>query len=211
VDRRTCDYTRCQRPALPYGFVYGRAYCEEHYLLGLKHALLKELPSVVAGNPSTKFRNLFGRYVEGVYSARDETMPEALAGNKLRDRAENIQYRENAITFTIKRHPQPIPIQQHWRFDLEDKIFTLIKEEPTLLDCSEAADILGKTAQTVRRYIKEGRIGAQRASETTQITDWFEDKLGRGDYDTWVWRNRIIRADKWLIPREEIIRFMNEH
>jgi len=135
-------------------------------------------------------------------------MPEALAGNKLRDRAENIQYRENAITFIIERHPQPIPIQQHWRFDLEDKVFTLIKEEPTLLDCRKAAEILGKTAQTVRRYIKQGKIRAQRAIETPQINDWFEDKLDRDHYETYIRRNQIIRPNKWLIPHEELSKFV---
>jgi len=151
-----CDYGGCQQPARPDGFVYGRAYCKEHYLLGLESAFREEVSLLVADKATSKFRSLLGRYAEGVYSARDEPMPEALAGTKLRDRAENIRYRENAITFMIERHPQPIPIQQHWRFDLEDKVFTLISEEPTLLDCSEAAVILGKTEQN-RTQIHKAR------------------------------------------------------
>lgn len=203
-----CDYQGCQKPAGPAHFVYGRAYCEEHYLLGLENAFREEVSLLIAGKCTSKFRNLFGRYAEAIYSARDEPMPEALDGTKLRDRAENIQYLENAVTFTIERHPQPIPIQQRWRFDLESKVFTLIDEEPTLLDCSEAASILGKTEQTVRKYIKQGKIHAQRASENAQINLWFEDKLDRHHYDTWNKRNRIIPPNKWLISREELSRFV---
>jgi hypothetical protein len=203
-----CNYKGCQQQARPDGFVYGNAYCKEHYLLGLENAFREEVSLLVVGEATRKLRNLFGRYAEGVYSSRGELMPEALAGTKLRDRAENIQYRDNTITFTIERHPQPIPIQQQWRFDLEDKVFTLISAEPTLLDCREAAAILGKTEQTVRKYIKQGKIQGQRASEKEQIDLWFEDKLSRQNYDTWNKRNRIIRPNKWFIPREELLKFV---
>jgi len=208
VQEKLCDYDGCHRLAHPARNIYGRAYCEDHYPCGLEQAFLEELYLLKYGKPSRKFRNLFGRYAESVYEKKGIPMPEELSGTKLRDRAENIQYRGNAIIFTIERHPRPIPIQQHWRFDLEDKVFMLIGEEPTLLDCSEAADILGKTEQTIRKYIKQGKIGAQRASETKQINDWFEDKLGRGHYETYIRRNQIIRPNKWLIPREELSKFV---
>jgi hypothetical protein len=205
-----CDYPGCQKAALPDGFVYGRAYCEGHYLLGLETALFEELPSLSAQKPSTRFKNIFGRYVEQVYRSTGMSMPEELTGAKLKNRAGDFQYRDNTITFTIERHAQPIPIQQRWGFDIEHKVLMLISEEPALLDCSEAADILGKSEGTVRRYIKQGKIRAERASENAQVRAWFEDKLNKGHYETYIRKNRIIRPNKLLIRREEITRLQNE-
>ena len=138
-------------------------------------------------------------------------MPEGLTANKLRDRAERVRHQENAITFTLERHPKPIPIQQQWRFDLDKKEFIMIGEKPTYLDCEEAAILLQVTPETVRRYIKQGKIQAQRALEIKEIDDWFEDKLERGNYGVYIRRNLIVPPNKWLVPHEELCRFLREN
>jgi hypothetical protein len=210
VNRRACDYVGCQSPAVPYRFVYGSAYCEEHYLLGLEHALFEERPSVIAGNPSIKFRNVFGRYVEQVYSSKGIPIPEQLASTKLRDRAEGISYHDNGISFVIHRHPEPIPVCQRWYFDLREKALTLIDESPIYLGCREAARRLKCSRATVRHYIAQGKIHAKKPSEIPEVSDWFDDKLERGDYVTYSRRNLIIPHNKWLIPTKELDRFVKE-
>ncbi len=211
MNRRGCDYAGCQRFALPYGFVYGCAYCEDHYLLGLEHALLEEVASVVAGNPSTKFRNLLGRYAEGLYSAKNVPMPEGLAGNKIRDRAEEVQYEGEVINFSIERHLRPIPTRQRWCFDLGKKELILMSEEPLYLGCEEAAELIGRTPATVCKYIREHKLHAKRASEMIEIQNWFRDKYERGHDEIYSRTIFIMPPRKWLIPQEEIVRFMSEH
>lgn len=208
---RICDHEGCRKPAEPAGFVYGHAYCEDHYFLGLQSAFSEELSSLRREKPSNKFRNLFGRYAEAIYKVKGIVIPEELAGNKLRDRAERIQHQDDTITFTLVRHPTPVPVQQWWCFDLDKQEFTMINEKSAYLDCKEVAIVLRMAPETVRKYIKQGKIRAQRVSETKEINDWFDDKLRRGNYDVYTRRNLITRLNKWLIPREELCRFMTEN
>lgn len=211
VHKQLCDYEGCQKRAHPALNVYGCAYCEDHYLYGLEQAFLKELSLLKNREPSIKFRNLFGRYVASLYSARGTSMPEELAGSKLRDRAEQIQCRGNTIIFIIERHPMPIAVRQRWKFSVENGTLSLIDEEPTYLDCEGAAERLGVTPATVRRYIRQGKLTAQKASEIKAIDDWFDDKMSRGNIDLYIHRNRVISADKWLIPIEEFHRFEDRY
>ena len=78
-----CDYEGCRKPARSDRFVYGRAYCEDHYPAGLEKALLH---SIAHGEASRKFLNIFGRYLEGLYTVKNLPVPKRLAANKIRDR-----------------------------------------------------------------------------------------------------------------------------
>lgn len=204
---RICDYKGCQKPTHPAKNVCGKSYCEEHYNLGVEEAFLKELCLPVSEEPSTRFRNLFGRYVEGLYDIKGILMPEQLAGNKLRDRSKRFQYENNTISFVIERHLGPISTCQRWCFDLKKKGLTLIHEEPLYLDCEEVAKSLGVTPATIRKYIKQGRIKAQKASETKEVDYWFCDKLERSIDKIPLNRNHNIQQNKWLISHDELLKF----
>lgn len=178
--------------------------------MGLERAFHEELISLDRKSPNRKFRNLLGRYIEGVYQARGMPLPEQLGASKLRDRTTQIHYQHDAITFEIERHPQPVPVRQRWHFDLKDKGLTLIEEAPVYLSCEDAAKQLGVTAATVRRYIAQGKIQARRASDTPAVDDWFVDKLERGRLDICLRRILIVPPNKWLITPEEVERLMQE-
>jgi hypothetical protein len=207
MQKKQCDYEGCLKLAHPGLHVYGYSYCEDHYLCGLEQAFFEELTLPGDREPSKKFRNLFGRYAEALYQKKGEPMPEQLLGNKIRDRAKEIQHHGNTLTFIIDRHPTPIPVNQRWQFDLQQGNLSLISEEPSYLDCNEVAARLGLTSGTVRRYIKQGKLKAQKVSDIEAINYWFEDKLDRGYDDIYIRQSKIISPYKWLVSIDEFHRF----
>ncbi|NQT72975.1 MAG: helix-turn-helix domain-containing protein [Chloroflexi bacterium] len=210
MNDKKCEYQGCQELPLKNLFFGPKPYCKEHYLVAVETAFLDELPSLKAGNPSERCMYLFGRYAEAIFVARRIDMPEALAPNKLRDRAENIQFKDNAITFYIVRHPQPVPTRQWWCLDLNNRDFYLLREEPTYLDCQEIAGELGVSVQTVYRYIKRGKLKANRLKDVEEVKFWFKDKSERGS-DYFPPDPFGTLDDKWLISREEFLRFTEKY
>jgi hypothetical protein len=198
---------KCDNLAGSSSFVFGKAYCKTHYLLGLKDAFYKEFESVRRGAVSQKFRNVFGRYVEAIHVDKGLKLPEELSTTKIKNRAQDFQIKEDSITFTIKRHPQPIPLGQKWAFNLKTESFSLISEEPTFYTCDEASEILGKAKSTILGYVRSGKLKAKRALDIPEIDAWFEDKLARGRYSVYTARNRIIRNNAWYIAHDELFRF----
>jgi len=210
MDNRECDYEGCEKPALPAGLVYGRAYCKEHYLSGLERAFHDELISLDRESPSSKFKNLLGRYIQELYETRDMQLPEGLTTSKLRDRTAQVHYEDDAISFVIERHPEPVPIRQLWRFNLKARELTLIKDASVYLGCEEAAEQLGRSMATVRRYIAQGKIKARKASDIPEVDGWFAHKVNKGRLDIHYRRTSIIPPNRWLIAAEEVERLMKD-
>ena len=129
----------------------------------------------------------------------------------MRDRTERIRCQGNTIAFIIRRHPGPIAMRQRRGFNLENGSLSLIKEEPTYLDCEEVAGKLGVTYGIIRRYIRQGRLKAQQASEIESIDGWFDGKKNRGNIDLYIRRHRIIQPNKWLVPIGELRRFKSHY
>ena len=80
-----CDWSGCTAKAGPAHFVFGNAYCPEHYYLGLEKNFLDEFNKWSGREePTKKFLNLFSRYVEDTYRGRDEIIPRRLNTTRLK-------------------------------------------------------------------------------------------------------------------------------
>lgn len=108
-------------------FVY---YCQEHYLPALEQKFLKLYKEWDGIKTSSEFRNIFARYVQGLY----EVLPEALSKGKLETRTNLRKYRYG-VEFWITRHmnafksPERMyPVCQHWRFYIKSKKLKLCNE-----------------------------------------------------------------------------------
>ncbi|MFC1972607.1 hypothetical protein ACFLVE_04305 [Chloroflexota bacterium] len=179
-------------------------------MYGIEQAFLEELQHLHGKEPGHKLRNLLGRLIEGQYQEESLEIPEGLSGTKIGNRAKVVQHQHGTISFVIERHPTPIPCRQRWEFNTENRTLSLISEEPTYLDCEQAASRLGLTPGTVRKYIKKGKLKAQRASDIESIDYWFEDKLNRDKLyrdNLYLVQNQMIRPNKWLIDIDELSRF----
>ena len=124
TDTYLCNWPGCNAVAGPANFIFGKAYCPEHYPLALRAAFLDEYHRWDGKTkPSDKFMNLFSRYAESVYP---EGMPSGLSKGRLNHRVYEIEKTPTGLSFYIERHPfawsdpkRMTFVEQRWNFNVE--------------------------------------------------------------------------------------------
>ena len=91
---------------------------------------------------STRFRNIFGRYIDAIY--QDTQLPSELTGTKIKNRAYGFRRWKRRLYFKLRRHPRVDyesyeETEQRWYYELDKKELILLGERQ-----------LGVFAQTIR-------------------------------------------------------------
>ncbi len=177
--RQLCLWPGCSNPAGPAHFVYGRAYCPQHYFPGIESALVETIRQLKEGQPSTKFRSLLKRYIEALLN--EKGAPPGLAkltASQIEGRAVLSHISEEEVTFSIERHGSFIPVTYYFQLSIKDKEFKQLSCEPHYIGVDEFTERFGLSTAKVRSLIKAGRLKAIRASQVQE--QWYRLMLESG-------------------------------
>lgn len=207
---RQCQWPGCSDPAGPAHFVYGRAYCRQHYFSGVESALIEEVRQLKKDQQlSIRFRNLFKRYIEGLL---DEKIPSGLAmltPSQIQGRAHFSHISEGNIEFSIERHGSFVPLTYYFQMSIEDRELKQVSWEPHYVAVTEFAARFGLTERKVRILIRVGQLKAVRASQLQDL--WYALILESGrssvrkPWDPGAWDSSPRHA--YMIPSSEVERF----
>ena len=80
---------------------------------------------------STRFGNIFGRYVDALHEGTQ--LPTSLTGTKIKNRAYGFRKQKRRLYFKLRRHPglnheYYAETEQRWCFDVDDKELFLLSE-----------------------------------------------------------------------------------
>ena len=205
-----CQWPECSNPAGSAHFVYGRAYCRQHYFSGLESALIEEIRQLTKKQQlSIRFRNLFKRYVEELPSEKTPSGLAMLTPSQIQGRAHFSHISKDKIEFSIERHGSFVPLTYHFQLIIKDRELKQLSSKPHYIAVTEFAACFGLTERKVRILIKAGQLKAIRAS---QLQDqWYDLMLESGrssirkPWDPRAWDSSPRHA--YLIPFGEVERF----
>lgn len=179
INERRCEWSGCSDSAGPAEFVYGRAYCPQHYFSGIESALIEEIRELKEGQqPSTKFRNLFKRYLEGLLRSKTPPGLAMLTPSQIESRSILSHISEENIEFSIERHGSFVPETYYFQLSIKDREIDQVSCEPDYLTVAEFAKRSGLTEQKVRMLIKRGGVEAIRARELQD--EWYYSMVAGG-------------------------------
>lgn len=205
-----CQWPGCSNPAGPRHFVYGRAYCPQHYFSGVESALIEEIRQLKEEQQrSIRFRNLFKRYIEGLLSKKTPLGLAMLTPSQIEGRASLSHISKDKIEFSIERHGDFIPVTYYFQLSIKDREIKQSSWEPHYIAVAEFAERFGFTERKVRILIKAGQLKAIRAS---QLQDqWYDLMIESGRESVRMpWNPKtwdFFPRHAYLIPFGEIERF----
>jgi len=160
-----CQWPGCPAPSGPAHFVYGRAYCPQHYFSGIRLAFVEEIRQLKEGQTSTRFRSLFKRYIEALLAEKEA--PEGLVrltASQIQGRAVLSLVSEEKILFSIERHGSFIPTTYQFELSIKDMAVRHLSAKPHYVTVAEFAERFELSDRKIRALIKVGRLKATRAS-----------------------------------------------
>lgn len=159
-----CQWSGCSNPAGPAHFVYGRAYCPDHYFSGVESALIEEIRQLKEDQQlGTRFRNLFKRYMEGLLRIKTPPGLAMLTPSQVEGRSVLSRISEEEIEFNIERHPSFIPETYYFQLSMKEREINQISCQPHYLTVAEFAKHFGLTERKVRNLIRKGQLKSVRA------------------------------------------------
>jgi hypothetical protein len=176
-------------------------------------AFVEEIRQLKEGERSTRFRNLFKRYIEAMLT--ENKAPEGLVQltpSQIEGRAVLSLVSEETILFGIERHGSFIPITYQFELSIKDTTVRLLSANPDYLTVAEFAERFELSWGKVRALIKMGRLKAVRASVLQDM--WYELMVMSG-------RPSVCKPwdpagldftprNDYLIPFSEVERFVTD-